>query len=387
MREKSSSIRTRLLLSLSLCMIVAAGSMLLVIGKSVYQSNLDNFINLIQVFTERNANTIEKNMWVVLSSSESLGASLSGYESFPSDRRIDSCSAILESYVQNTDYVSVWAVYEPGVLTRGKTAICWVRNDDDEVVEDVVLDIDGEWYQDAISGNLEFDDPSEDVIDGRSTLLTSAFALIHNSRGDIVGLCGIDIELSDLEESVDGSSISRDTMCELMTATGTVLASSENIAAGSVSSYFSNTALERRFDEAALNGTVSFRSDDALITITPVYVDHTDNKWFLLARTPYNTVTKNARATIRTIIILFFVAILVMVGIVVVAVNSITSHLQRSVTIFQNIGQGDGDLTIRLSASRNDEIGQMYDSFNTVMEKLAVSIRGVKNECVTMKKA
>ncbi|MBQ9495593.1 MAG: HAMP domain-containing protein [Treponema sp.] len=359
--------------------------MLFVVGNDMYASSLENFTRLIQTSIERSASVIEKDMNGALSSATALGASLSGYEAFPPSQRVGAISAIVESYVRNTDYVSVWAVYEPGRLTREKLPLCWVRNDDDEIVEDVILDINGQWYTNGITGTMEFDNPTEDVIDDRATILTSAFGIIRDQRGNAAGLCGIDIELSDLEQTINSSSHLTDTQYELMTVGGTLLASSDGTAAGELSSYFADNALKQQFKAAAQGGTLSFQHNAAFITITPVQIDRTENIWYLFASTPYSTVTAGARSIIQRTILLFAVMIVVLIGIVFVTVNSITSHLQKSVKIFKNIGEGDGDLTIRLSAPRNDEIGQMYDSFNKVMEKLAVSIRGVKSECVKMK--
>ncbi len=55
--------------------------------------------------------------------------------------------------------------------------------------------------------------------------------------------------------------------------------------------------------------------------------------------------------------------------------GSITRNIRGVSDNLQEIANGDGDLTHRLSASSNDEVGQLVDYFNTFMDKLQGMIK------------
>lgn len=70
-----------------------------------------------------------------------------------------------------------------------------------------------------------------------------------------------------------------------------------------------------------------------------------------------------------TIAVLFFTAIPISQG--------ISSSLVDVINSLKDMAEGDGDLTVRLSTSKKDEIGELVERFNTFVAKLQVTIRDV----------
>lgn len=70
-----------------------------------------------------------------------------------------------------------------------------------------------------------------------------------------------------------------------------------------------------------------------------------------------------------TIAVLFFTAIPISQG--------ISSSLLDVINSLKDIAEGDGDLTVRLSTTKKDEIGELVERFNTFVAKLQVTIRDV----------
>ena len=81
------------------------------------------------------------------------------------------------------------------------------------------------------------------------------------------------------------------------------------------------------------------------------------------------------------------------IGIIILLVALITVYfvaramvkpIQTAVTALQNIAQGDGDLTVRLPVSGNDEITDMAEYFNETIKKIGKSIKTVGINSTTM---
>ena len=75
---------------------------------------------------------------------------------------------------------------------------------------------------------------------------------------------------------------------------------------------------------------------------------------------------------ISTLAVTFFVA------------RAVVKPIQTAVTALQNIAQGEGDLTVRLPVTGNDEITDMAEYFNQTIIKISTSIRQVGINSNTM---
>lgn len=75
----------------------------------------------------------------------------------------------------------------------------------------------------------------------------------------------------------------------------------------------------------------------------------------------------------------FIIAIAIIALIIAVTSVSVGKQLKKISGALGNIAEGDGDLTTSLSVKGNDEVSDIAQSFNKTIEKIAVSIRGVKD--------
>ncbi|MCR4789619.1 MAG: HAMP domain-containing protein, partial [Treponemataceae bacterium] len=77
-------------------------------------------------------------------------------------------------------------------------------------------------------------------------------------------------------------------------------------------------------------------------------------------------------------------AILISVIIICVFLMILSKSLNRGVKAFENIAHGDGDLTVRIEAKKDNELGKMYNFFNATIEKIQKTIIQVKEETDSM---
>ncbi|QDV71040.1 Methyl-accepting chemotaxis protein PctB [Rosistilla carotiformis] len=73
--------------------------------------------------------------------------------------------------------------------------------------------------------------------------------------------------------------------------------------------------------------------------------------------------------------------------IAVVLSQRLVAPINRSVAMLRDIAEGEGDLTKRLDASRNDELGEMAKWFNVFAAKLQSIIRSVTQNATTLNQA
>lgn len=77
--------------------------------------------------------------------------------------------------------------------------------------------------------------------------------------------------------------------------------------------------------------------------------------------------------------------LLISVLIVYLTARNIVRPINATVVALKNIAQGEGDLTVRLSASGNDEVSDLSQYFNQTIEKIAASIKSVGNSSSAMR--
>ena len=77
------------------------------------------------------------------------------------------------------------------------------------------------------------------------------------------------------------------------------------------------------------------------------------------------------------------IQVLLIIGIILVGAFGFSRMLVKPIEALRDrmrdIGQGEGDLTVRLNVGSDDELGQVADAFNTVIKKLQDSITVVKD--------
>jgi len=93
---------------------------------------------------------------------------------------------------------------------------------------------------------------------------------------------------------------------------------------------------------------------------------------------PYDEFMGTVNTLERSLYITGITVLLTALLIIYFVARSITAPIQNAVSALQNIAQGDGDLTVRLPVTGNDEITDMSEYFNETIEKIGTSIKSVE---------
>ena len=413
--KAKSSIRLSLVLWLGTGMVLISIIMTFIIGRTVLRSNKEQITKNIVTLTESRGVTLERKMTEIVYSAESLAGTLGGTWAIPEKQRASAAEQAVRAMVKSSTIDSAWAYWLPNMFDHkdnlrqdyddnpsGQFKIHYIRDRNGRIKNDIVTEFKEAQIEQAAKLNHTFiSEPVLTTLDGESVLTTKVFAQIQNSLGQHNGIAGIDIVLSGLEDLMEGNSIFSGTNCQFFTSSGAVLASSDHSTVGNKSIFFLDTNLKSYFepiyikpdgsraksgddlsdctiDYSTITLSTNINHQNMFITIVKTQVDRSGNSWFFVSMTPESEIDSSAWTTIWIIIIAFALQIILVMIIVFAVVTGITKPLKITVDALQNISEGDGDMTVRLHAHQNNEIGAMCESFNKTMDKLSVSIKDVK---------
>lgn len=406
-----ASIRTSLVLSLGVGMVLVSIVMTFIIGRTVLKSNKEQITKSIITQTQAKGDSLQSNMTEIVFSAEALAGTLGGTWAIPEKQRQSAAEQAVRAMVKSSTIDSAWAYWLPGMFDHkdtkradaidnplGQMKIHYIRDKNGRIKNDIVTEFSETQIEEAANSSSTFlSEPSITILDGEQVLTTKAFAQITNSLGQKNGIAGIDIVLSGLDAMMDGSSIFQGTKCQFFTSSGSILAASDGSAAGETSVFFREEEVRKYFDTvykpifdsdgneigsyidySPVTFSEIINNEKMFVTIVKPTVDRTGNAWFVVSMTPESNINQSAWKTIWIIIVAFILQIIIVILIVFAVVTGITKPLKNTVEALHNISEGDGDMTVRLHAKQNNEIGAMCESFNKTMDKLSVSIKDVK---------
>ncbi|MCR4742459.1 MAG: HAMP domain-containing protein [Treponema sp.] len=373
--------------------------MTILIGRTVYKMNNEQIHSSIVTLTEMKAQEVEKQLSNMVYTAETLSGTLGGTWAIPPRQRRSAVEQEIRALVKSTQIDSAWAYWIPNMFDNrdaekvdmdnnpsGQFKVHYIKDRSGKIKNETVSELTSQEIVDRTNTwATTLSEPKEILLDGQKVLSIKAFSKIINSLGQSVGVAGVDLVLKNLEGTLDGSNIYKNTVCQFLTSNGKVIASSDGSRTNSTSKYFTDSKLKSYFinEDGSVNwDNSSFYTgsgkDTQFVAIARTTVDNAGTVWYFTSSTPVSEINKSTIATISNIVVAFVLQIMIVLGIVWFSVTKLTKPLKDSVKALKNISEGDGDLTVRLSANHNNEIGEMAESFNKTMGKIGDSIKEVK---------
>ncbi len=100
---------------------------------------------------------------------------------------------------------------------------------------------------------------------------------------------------------------------------------------------------------------------------------------------PKTFITKQNRVLVNSLAVTMLIIMLIAVLFSLRFTNMIIKPIKRISVALEDIAQGDGDLTVRLPVTGNDEITHLAVYFNATIEKIGASIRSIGTNSRTMR--
>jgi len=291
---------------------------------------------------------------------------------------------------RNPKFLGVYTLWEPNAFDNkdnqninkdghdktGRFIPYWTRKSDDELRLEPLLDYEtdgvGDYYQKPKKAKKEcIIDPYIYAIGGKDVLMLSMVSPIL-INGEFVGITGVDYEVSFIQEEVinlKSKIFNGKSQIEIFSYQGIVVAStfSPDSIGRSIFDleYEDSDVLLKRIQKGKSEAK---RIGDNLVITKSFKFGKTDTPWEIRFTVPYSEITKESKAVIFYSALTGLVLLIIGLSIVYVLINRLTKPLNRLVE--QTMKIAEGDLTDKIMVERNDEIGLLAKSFNTMIEKL-----------------
>ena len=352
---------------------------------------------------------IQIKLEVYMDTVRAIGQVMEEYENINVERRRFLFDTFLQGVAErNPDIIGTWSGWEPNALdgmdsvyanTRGTDSTgryisSWRLSDGKVVVEPLVGYATDDYYQIPFrTGEETIIEPYSYIAGGKELFLISLAAPIKNN-GKVVGVIGIDIDLSVIQNIVGPLRPFGNGMASAFSNTGIIVGhfdpsrvgkqmrDTEQDMAGALLPDFAAAVEAGRpyhfvVKQPGLN-------NDVYIQTVPITIGKASTKWALALGCSEKTVMAPVMALmIVTIIVGAAVILAICLGAFFTS-RTISKPIVYTMTMLKDISEGEGDLTQSLTVNTKDEMGELAHYFNLTLEKIRNLVVVIKQETASL---
>ncbi|MGP1459045.1 MAG: methyl-accepting chemotaxis protein, partial [Treponema sp.] len=242
---------------------------------------------------------------------------------------------------------------------------------------------DREWFKDALQGKNTLSEPIVSRLSGKFVV---AYGVpIYDDAHNIINVLLAVKKGTDLSDVISDIIVGKSGYCFVLGETGTTIASHDISRVEKMSNAieeaktdpemksladFEKRAIE--VDESAVD-TYTYRGIKKIAS----YATMKTTDWTVIIAAPED----EFMGTVNTLRVSMFVigGMILVIAVVVVflVAKTMIKPIQTTVMALQSIAQGNGDLTVRLPVTGNDEITDLSEYFNETIAKIGSSIKNV----------
>jgi methyl-accepting chemotaxis protein len=389
------TVKTRLVVSTAVLLAVALAVVVTLVTTLTGRQAREDGLRYASSLAAEQALQVEAGITRQLGRAEDLAQSLSV---MATDRRGDRLLADQierQLVVSDPALVGAWSVFEPNAFdgkdarhvgdptsdASGRYVSYWFRDGAAISVTPIVGYTEpgtGDFYLlPRDTGRSMAIEPYAYQVGGEEILMTSLSAPIEVG-GRVVGVAGVDLPLSSVQEEVAAIRPYGVGHAVLVSTSGTVVASNR---AGDEAGAPPQGVAAELAAEATGSGTPVQRTFDGedgstFLVAAPVPVGEGQN-WVLLVEVPESAVLADAHALRTTILVVAAVTMLLAGIATFLLARRLVAPLDAMRRRMAEIADGDGDLTARVDETRKDEIGALGAAFNRFVAKVADTVTGI----------
>ena len=284
-------------------------------------------------------------------------------------------------YAEKMAYLKVEAAFNEQIFELNVVDMKGNRHTADGTVFNVS---DRNWFKSAAQGKDFFSAPLKSRI--HAGQLIAVFAVpIYNEQRQVVNVLAANVDGLWLTDQIDDIVIGETGNCYIMGIDGVIIADKDTELITSQANIITQAKTNTALTSAAVFLEHVLDTDESEIghytyegiTYISSFATMKTTDWSVIIRAPVHefmgTITV-LRASLFGIGTLIFVIALVVVFFVA---REMVKPIDVTVNALKNIAQGEGDLTVRLPVSGNDEITDLSNYFNETIAKIGSSIKSV----------
>ena len=330
-----------------------------------------------------------------------LQKSFNNIETVPLRFRREYINRILhDTLEENSTLIGLWVCFEPNALDgldseyafssihdeTGRFIPYWIRSNGTIECEPLTEYADATWYLNplhSVGGIGVLNEPDLYDIGGKKVLYCGVAFPILNSQGKAIGAVGLDISLETLSSMLKEVRLYDNGYLSLISNSGLVAVEADEQKEGKILDIFEMHKQEFKSAVNSMNSVVIETEENGVSwhrQYVPFKIGKADTTWYCAINVPKKEIDASTVKIRNIIIVCFVIAMIVSVIILYFIIMGVTNEINKGVNAMKNIAEGDGDLTVRMSIKKRNELGNMYQYFNETIEKIQKSIVSVKEE-------
>ena len=247
-----------------------------------------------------------------------------------------------------------------------------------------------EWYQIAVSGKNFMSEPQESLTDKR--LILTIAVPIYNAEHTIIGTIAAGVLAEWLSQAISDIVVGQTGYCHIVGSNGLIIAHknfdwvTKKFNGAEKGKQDAAYASYGEFIQSILNtekSAIGFYEYGGHQYIAS-YAKVAATGRIVIITAPYNEFMGTVNALRVSMIGIGVIILVIALIIVSLVAGMMVKPIKTVVSALKNIAQGEGDLTVRLPVTGNDEITDMAEYFNETIAKIGKSIRTVGVNSNTM---
>lgn len=249
---------------------------------------------------------------------------------------------------------------------------------------------DREWFKTAVSGKNAIAEP---LVSRSLNTFVLIFAIpLYDDAHKIVGVLNAVTLATRLAEDIADIVVGKTGQCYIIGLTGNVIAHENTTLVENMYNPIEDAKTNPQqaslaaFVQQALNATGSnigyYEFEGKSYIAANAIIKNTG--WAVIIRAPVNEFMEALAFLVRSIGLAGGIILIIALIIVYFVAQGMISPVQVAVRALQNIAQGEGDLTVRLPITGNDEITDLSHYFNETIAKIRASVKSVGDNSNSM---
>jgi len=238
------------------------------------------------------------------------------------------------------------------------------------------------WFQASINGKKNTTEP---YIDSQNNVFITFSLPVYDDNRTIIGVLGADVDGLWLTDQIDDIVVGKTGYCYILDETGTVIAHkleslvTEKENAQEIVKTDSSLKSVADFEKMAVEidePSIGFYEYNGVSNIAS-YATMKTTDWTIIIKAPKDEFMGTVDELRLEMILIGFGVLAVSLIIVFFVARRMIKPVKVVVNALKDIAQGEGDLTVRLPVTGNDEVTDLSEYFNETIEKIGSSIKTV----------
>ncbi|UTC49960.1 methyl-accepting chemotaxis protein [Treponema sp. OMZ 855] len=249
---------------------------------------------------------------------------------------------------------------------------------------------DRQWFRTALSGTPFISEPYRER--ARGTLVITLAVPIFDENHNIHSVLSADVNGLLLTQNIQDIVVGKSGVCYVIGLTGTTIADRDT---SLVENFFNASELGKTdsnftslgtFEQIALQAqtpAVGYYEYKGISKIAS-YAKSKISGWIIVINAPYQEFMGTVNSMTVSMVTIGLVILLGALVIVYLVAAKLVKPIQTAVYALKDISQGEGNLTVRLPVTGNDEITDLSEFFNQTIEKIAHAIKSIGTNSAEM---